>query len=283
MLAECSFIFYNHGKRASVLMGFPEKMCDEGDIGAIRNFKTVINNKDILTSRTEDKENLACEDCNITKSWYTWKLSINEKDSLEVRNYYSGNFGTNVCGSIFSYYTLGTGKTWYKDITEGSITFIHDEIASSLFRYIPEKDEYLVSGIRIEEYEDSVKFYFHDFEPECDLKIGIDLIGFAYKPYDNIVLCNYIKQMIHDMSYTTEKYRLMRNEIFARHGYVFSNPELNNYFKAKSWYAPKNDFNSSLLSIFEKELVNEIKIIETPPPKNDEKKNQNGQHILQQR
>lgn len=32
--------------------------------------------------------------------------------------------------------------------------------------------------------------------------------------------------------------RLLRNEIFARHGYVFKDKKLANYFQSKEWYAP---------------------------------------------
>jgi hypothetical protein len=283
--SECIFVFFNHGKKTSVLMGFPKEMCDEGDIEAIRNFITVVNNKDISTKLSESHKKLSSENCDIAKSWYTWELTINENDSLEVCNYYSGEFGTDVCGSIFYYYTIGTGRTWYKDITKGAITFIHEEVASSLFRDIPEKNEYLSSGIKIEEYEDSVKFNFNNLEPNNDQQIGIKLIGFVHKRYKNIVLCNETKEFIRSMNYSKDKYRLMRNEIYARNGYIFSSPELNDYFLSKSWYRPKKDFAISLISLFENELVREIAINEKQSPLKKEKreKNQNEQHILQQR
>jgi len=34
---------------------------------------------------------------------------------------------------------------------------------------------------------------------------------------------------------------LMRNEIFARHGHVFKDPELRAYFGERSWYRPGNE------------------------------------------
>ena len=39
-----------------------------------------------------------------------------------------------------------------------------------------------------------------------------------------------------------------RNEIFARHGYVFGSPELNDYFESKTWYKKNKKFKSSQLS-----------------------------------
>jgi len=45
---------------------------------------------------------------------------------------------------------------------------------------------------------------------------------------------------------------LIRNEIYARHGYVFSTPEYEEYFSQKSWYVPNPDFSESLLNDIEK-------------------------------
>lgn len=35
-----------------------------------------------------------------------------------------------------------------------------------------------------------------------------------------------------------EELRLARNEIYARHGYIFKDPALKAYFEAKAWYIP---------------------------------------------
>ena len=38
--------------------------------------------------------------------------------------------------------------------------------------------------------------------------------------------------------YSRSELRFVRNEIFARHGYIFSSQDLNRYFSSKSWYRP---------------------------------------------
>jgi hypothetical protein len=40
---------------------------------------------------------------------------------------------------------------------------------------------------------------------------------------------------------------LMRNEIYARHGWIFRRPELRNYFESQPWYRPRSDnaYNSN--------------------------------------
>ncbi|MCB1025768.1 MAG: YARHG domain-containing protein [Acidobacteria bacterium] len=58
----------------------------------------------------------------------------------------------------------------------------------------------------------------------------------------------------------TEDLRILRNEIFARRGRVFKDPELQKYFEAQSWYVANADFQDDMLS--EIELKNLAKIKE---------------------
>lgn len=52
---------------------------------------------------------------------------------------------------------------------------------------------------------------------------------------------------------------LARNEIFARHGYVFTTPEAKNYFEKKAWYKPDPSYNGENLNEIEKYNVELIK------------------------
>ncbi len=38
---------------------------------------------------------------------------------------------------------------------------------------------------------------------------------------------------------TSQELKIMRNEIFARHGYIFSSPDLIEHFSTKTWYSPE--------------------------------------------
>ena len=55
---------------------------------------------------------------------------------------------------------------------------------------------------------------------------------------------------------------LIRNEIYARNGYVFSKKEYRDYFSSKSWYTPNPDFNESWLNSTEKYNIQLIKSLE---------------------
>jgi len=49
--------------------------------------------------------------------------------------------------------------------------------------------------------------------------------------------------------------RILRNEIYARHGYIFKSQDLRDYFSAKDWYHPQYNDVSSLLNTIEKKNV----------------------------
>ena len=68
---------------------------------------------------------------------------------------------------------------------------------------------------------------------------------------------------------TSELYRLsqwdlkvMRNEIFARHGYIFQTQEMRDYFLKQRWYEPRYNDVNNMLSKIEKENVDLIKQFE---------------------
>ncbi len=49
--------------------------------------------------------------------------------------------------------------------------------------------------------------------------------------------------------------RVMRNEIFARHGRVFQSPDLDAYFATKPWYTKNQNYSDDLLTGVDKENV----------------------------
>jgi len=55
-----------------------------------------------------------------------------------------------------------------------------------------------------------------------------------------------------------EEIAFIRNEIYARHGYIFQTEPFKSYFSEKSWYVPNENFNESMLSDIEKVNVNTI-------------------------
>ncbi len=52
--------------------------------------------------------------------------------------------------------------------------------------------------------------------------------------------------------YTKEEIALIRNEIYARRGYIFQLQEYARYFESKDWYTPNPNFNEAMFSEIEK-------------------------------
>jgi hypothetical protein len=59
-----------------------------------------------------------------------------------------------------------------------------------------------------------------------------------------------------------EDLRVLRNEIYARHGRVFKDKELQKYFEAQSWYQPNPEFKDEMLSETEAKNLAIIKEVE---------------------
>lgn len=53
--------------------------------------------------------------------------------------------------------------------------------------------------------------------------------------------------------------KIMRNEIFARHGYIFKTPDMKSYFATQSWYHAQYDDVTSMLSNIEQRNVALVK------------------------
>ena len=60
-----------------------------------------------------------------------------------------------------------------------------------------------------------------------------------------------------------EDLRVLRNEIYARHGRVFKDPELQKYFAAQSWYQPNIEFKDDGLTETEVKNLAIIKEVES--------------------
>lgn len=58
---------------------------------------------------------------------------------------------------------------------------------------------------------------------------------------------------------TSFELKIMRNEIFARHGYIFKTVDMKEYFNKQTWYSPKYEDVSSKLSTIEKKNIEFLK------------------------
>lgn len=63
-----------------------------------------------------------------------------------------------------------------------------------------------------------------------------------------------------DVNYLSKyQLKIMRNEIFARHGYIFKTTDMKNYFSNQRWYDPRYSNVDNLLTSTEKHNIELIK------------------------
>lgn len=61
-------------------------------------------------------------------------------------------------------------------------------------------------------------------------------------------------------SYSIEELKILRNAVYAQHGYIFKNAELQNYFMQFDWYLPDPNLKEDNIGLTEREkmFINEI-------------------------
>lgn len=91
-----------------------------------------------------------------------------------------------------------------------------------------------------------------------DEKEEVETIDYLLEDSDSVLI-----QSIDLCEYSREDLRLIRNEIYARHGLKFQSKDLNEYFTSKKWYSGKFDeLPAGTLSIIEQKNIRLITELE---------------------
>lgn len=101
------------------------------------------------------------------------------------------------------------------------------------------------------DYDDYYDDAYYDDESDYDGYYDDAYYDNEYNQYDFILphsSTNYLDE--DDLRYlSAADLTYARNEIFARHGYVFKSNELNEYFQSKAWYEADYNFDGSLSDV----------------------------------
>lgn len=103
------------------------------------------------------------------------------------------------------------------------------------------------------------KYLVNNEDPSAKFNIGnVKNTDFIF-PSSDVIRLTYDEVM----GKTIDELFIARNEMFARYGYEFSTIRvLNDYFKSKSWYFSRKDYNGDLNTEIEKANANIIKQVE---------------------
>lgn len=128
------------------------------------------------------------------------------------------------------------------------------------FKYLKKAEIYNYDIAKFEYYEDLIGFINNNYS-ENDYPV---YMGYGESYY--IIPDSSSRYLTKEELYQYDKSSLgfIRNEIFARHGYVFKNEDYKNYFTSMPWYLPDSKFKGTLkeLNPVEKHNVELIQSIE---------------------
>jgi hypothetical protein len=259
---NCIFWFYCNGKGVRRSVGFPDYWAEAPESSQpLHNFKTKINGNEIkvkkkLITITE----IEGRDSSIHeyKQVYFWKMDFKSNDTTKIENNYTAEYGSCVYSRFQELaYIIGTGSTWEGTIGEGKITFDFSNFISTKWLapiQVPD------SEIKLETNENEVLFTFKNYKPKNEDE---ELSVKVFTPWNKIYGTSSDQEFSKFINQISKaELRIMRNEVFARHGYVFKDTDLGSYFKKTVWYKPNPNFNLNRISKEEQNTVSEIQEIE---------------------
>lgn len=225
----CEFKLYNPDKPQKIKVGFPNyiEFNTTGDDYSkpLIDFKTYLNGKIIKVA--DEKElikvaNSTNPNLKNTNYWKTWEINFDKNETKLVKNTYTAEYGNDVFNNKFFSYILKTGANWNGAIKSGEI-IIHFENIS--FNEIEPHFSSLNNSV--------LRWKLKNYIPNQDIFVSFKQGNFlcfdcSVKKLTSVKLKNK----------SAKELTLIRNEIYAKEGYVFKRKDLTQYFKKQKWYIP---------------------------------------------
>lgn len=255
------------------------------NLNQIKDF-TIVQNERILPYALKVSE---CEDCELNdpgdlhfsqfeRGVFVFLFEITFKPGLNRINHsYSFPASNNVAIDQFYNYILTTGAKWAGgmikhltiniDMGPNQYFYVSDifgqaaewsmigtgKVTDDRFTLVDKGDNRMVRVL-----SGQLQIKVTDFKPAENLEFGIvSQYSFNIWPlyYNQIRSGEIISigDMTLSMEYTKEELRLLRNTIYAQHGYAFNSSDLNEYFSQFSWYMPDPNLKMEAIMLTEQE------------------------------
>jgi len=154
-----------------------------------------------------------------------------------IMMYYAMYYGTNNVAAAVDHEDNDTVTIW-----------LYDPYATTTSTTLGYYDYNKKTGV----WTDSITGELVDFDAAADSYNEILEARSSYPVEDDYILPNSSDYAVTDADLrylSAQELTYARNEIYARHGYIFKSSELNNYFGSKSWYEPNPGFDGTLHGI----------------------------------
>ncbi len=238
-------------------VGFPEYRYGTTEETSLHEFKTWVNDKSTNVKILQDKKETTPD----ILRWYIKEIIFPPENKLTSRVTYSAPFAIHgpYSGAEYLY---GTGKPWHDVIHEieilienkqdfwiNEIGFTNKNVKFDIV-YTPEAIKVLARDIKPDVLD---IFYVH---------FGTDpkwIVERHWSSFEELWEKELAKIDNKYLAMLTDKQlRILRNTIYAAHGYIFKSEDLISYFSRMDWYKPNKKFNEAQLNKKEKLIVEMI-------------------------
>jgi hypothetical protein len=254
------FIFFNYGDTVELKVGFPEYSYGTGNITNIRNFQTSVNNENVEVEMVKNLNNTLNFNFGYKKinSWYVKNVVFNANEYTVTKVHYRADYAN------YGYYNsveylYGTGSTW-NDKIDQIVIEITNHTNYWLYRTI-----FNVEKTTLRRNNNTIEIRINNIYPEIADDFSIcfsDFPAFEMPQFEvSERRWRLAREIITDeelILLNKEQLRILRNSIYAFHGYKFMSIDLQNYFNRQNWYKINNNFTENNFSENEKTNLKNI-------------------------
>lgn len=256
--AEIYFYLRNEGPETNILIGFPDEYASyqipeqqewavTPYVGPVTNFKAWVNSIPAVIQEKHQINNKIVGDYpgNFKVVWHVWPVIFPANKTTVIRNTYYVENGIDVAGFKNFHYTLVTGAKWKGNIgkTVVNLKFKGGLDTGDIIMRFSEKN-IQITGPHTARWEK------YNFEPRHDNDDGYFHLTFKMSLAEDFKTRNLTEEDLKNLSHWELK--VLRNEIYARHGRAFKTDSLAGYFATQNWYKIDPGYSDSRLNSFER-------------------------------
>ncbi len=251
VFADCDFYFISPESDDDITMGFPAEPYegpddeDKPDLShlLIRNFTVSVDGQktSFELKKISKRKGLDFEYA------FLWEVKLPKGKIVHLHHTYDYKDSGDSIGQSWVSYILKSGALWNGSIEKAEIVLDMDKSVDKADIQSIQPDGYYMNN-------GTIHWVFKNFKPFKDI-----LVKFKTGEYKLKQISGFMTGL---QDKTSQELRLMRNEVYARHGMAFNSKDLQEYFSKQSWYQPIDNFSLDMLSPEEKKFILDIETIE---------------------
>ena len=269
----CDFTFENTSKDPVTLtVGFPFPVVDEESAGNVAvpagkpevapgsplvwEFQTLVGGKKVPVRETRTLTNPALPDVSYEFA-YLWEVTFKPGERVDIRNTYLHGVSEVSNGTAYAHYALMTGTLWAGGKIGRSRLEVHMPGARHLLcagDRLTEPSAFTPAGgtVTMDGKGLSIMWDLKDFRPTQDLDV-------CYTELDSVRHGEFWEFQSTDLAKATdEELRLLRNKVYALHGYIFKTKDMKEAFAKYWWYRENPEYSVKSLSSDEQAFVAQV-------------------------